>query len=338
MEFARPEYFRLFWFIPALAVLWAAGVWYYHRMRGRFGNLDNLEGISRISWSGRGWVRGIVYLFSILLMVLTLAQPRFVTRELRPVPTPTDIVFMLDVSPSMYARDNDPSRLGRAQKIIERFLLMKQPQDRYGLVVFNFNAVVLSYLTSDPQSVLLYFDYMNQQNEPQLGTNMGAALISALRVIESDLRYNPELSKGRRRVFVLISDGDDPFGQWVEVMRPVINNKIKVYTFGLGSANGSYFPLLMAGGVHGQVVKYAVREDGSRVITQAESKTLRQIAESSYGQFYRGESNRQVDEALDELLVRGRPIAGYTAEPVTKDLYPYFLFSAFALLVLGVFL
>jgi Ca-activated chloride channel family protein len=307
-------------------------------MRSRFGNLDNLERISRISWGGRASLKGTALALGLVLMVLTLAQPRMVSRELRPIPTPTDIVFMLDISPSMYARDNDPTRLQRAERVIQRFLLLKQPQDRYGLVVFNWNSVVLSYFTSDPQSVLLYFDYMNQQNEPQLGTNMAAALISALRIVATDNQYNPEIAKGRRRIFILLSDGDDSSGAWSEVLRGVINAKIKVYTFGLGSANGAYVPLVMAGGINGSVVKYIVREDGARIISEAQSKTLREISEKTSGLYWRGESNRQVDEALDELLVRGRPVAGYSANPVRKDLYTYFLFSAFALLVLGVFL
>jgi len=47
--------------------------------------------------------------------------------ELRAIPTPTDLVFLLDISPSMYARDMSPSRLGRAEEIIQKFVVMKQP-------------------------------------------------------------------------------------------------------------------------------------------------------------------------------------------------------------------
>src|SRR3990172_6529512 len=114
MEFVRGEYFWLLWLVPLTAISWGLGIWYQRRMRFRFGDIENLESISRISWSGRGWVRGVLLLASLFLMVLALAHPRMVSRELRAIPTPTDIVFLLDISPSMYARDNDPSRLGRA--------------------------------------------------------------------------------------------------------------------------------------------------------------------------------------------------------------------------------
>ena len=93
-------------------------------------------------------------------------------------------MFLLDISPSMYARDMSPSRLGRAEEIIQKFIFMKQPEDRYGLVVFNWGSAVLSYLTKDPQSIVVYFDWLNQQDEPQPGTNMGAALTAGMRLLD----------------------------------------------------------------------------------------------------------------------------------------------------------
>ena len=338
MEFARREYFWLLWVIPFAAILWWMGVWHQRRMRDRFGNLANLENISRISWSARGWARGILFVSSLTLLVLGLAQPRMVTREMRPVPTPTDMVFLVDISPSMYARDMDPTRLGRAEQIIQKFLFLKQPQDRYALVTFNYTSIVLSYLTNDPQSILVYFDYLNQQDQPELGTNMGTAMTSGLRVFDVAAKFLPETAKGRRRVFVLISDGDDNIGQWAAPLREVIKQGVVVYTFGLGSANGAAVPLLMAGGLNGEVVKYLTREGGSRIISRAESRTMREISEKTGGHFFRGEDNQQLDRALDELLFEGRPVAGYVANPIRQDLYFYFLMAAFACLLVGIFL
>ena len=334
MEFARQEYFWLIWVIPFVALFWGLGVWHQWRMRDRFGNLANLEQISRISWSGRGPLRGFLFVTSLLLMVLALAYPRTIVRELRPVPTPTDLVFLLDISPSMFARDNDPNRLERAQEIIQKFILLKQPQDRYALVTFNYTSVVLSYLTSDPQTILVYFDYLNQTEEPDAGSNMGSAMTSALRLIDTDIQMNPELSEERRRVFVLLSDGDDNIGEWAAPLREVQQREIKVYTFGLGSASGAYVPLQMS---RGQVVKYLTREGGARIVSQAQAQTMREIADRTGASFFRGEDERQVDRALDDILVQGRPIAGYQANPVRRDLYEHFLKAAFVSLIGGVF-
>jgi len=335
MEFVRRESFWLLGVIPLLGLLWWLGVWHQQRMRSRFGNLRNLEAISRISWRGRGWVRGFLYLLSLFLLAVALAQPQMVSRELRAIPTPTDLIFLLDISPSMYANDMDPNRLGRAEQIIQKFLIAKQPQDRYGLVVFHYTSVVLSYLTQDPQSILVYFDYLNQIEEPEVGSNMGSALTSAMRVVTLDEMANPQRAKGRKRVFVLISDGDDNTGEWVAPLVRVAGEGIKIYTFGLGTASGSYVPLILS---NGKPFKYLTSMGGTRIISKAQSRTMRGIAEQTGARFYRGEDNRQVGQALQEILFRGRPVAGYEARPIRQDLYDRFLWAAFVCMMLGIFL
>jgi Ca-activated chloride channel family protein len=338
MEFARQEYLWLLLAIPFVVLFWAVGLWHRGRMRSRFGNLANLQAISRISWSGREWLRGLLFVAALVLMALGLAYPRAIVRELRAVPTPTDLVFLLDISPSMYARDMDPSRLGRAERIIQRFVAQKEPQDRYGLIVFNWTSVVLSYMTSDPENILLYFDYLNQQNTPQAGTNVGSVLANATKLVAAERQADPAAAQKRRVVFLLISDGDDTAGQIEKPLADVVSSGIKVYSIGLGTANGGYVPMEMAGGLNGQVVNYLYRTSGSRMISRAEMKTMRAISERTGGRFYRAESDRQIDAAADEILFTGRPVSGFEASSVRKDLYIYFLAAAFACLVVGVFL
>src|SRR6059036_1585809 len=224
MEFARQEYLWLLLVIPVVILLWGMGLWHQRRMRLRFGNIDNLQSISRISWSGKQWFRGLLFVAALALMALGLAYPRALVRELHAVPTPTDLVFLLDTSPSMYARDMDPSRLGRAERIIQRFIYLKQAQDRYGLIAFNWTSVVLSYMTSDPQNILLYFDYLNQQNTPQAGTNMGSVLANAAKLAASERQADPAAAQKRRVVFLLLSDGDYTAGEIQKPLADVVSS------------------------------------------------------------------------------------------------------------------
>src|SRR5688572_19378137 len=331
IEFVYPVYLWLLLGIPPLVLFWGLGVRHHRRMRARFGNLDNLREISRISWTGLGWLRSGLFAGSLAGMILGLASPQVLSRDLRPVPMPTDAIFMLDISPSMFARDMDPSRLGRAQQIIEQFVLQKLPDDRYALVPFNFSGMVLSYLTRDPQNILLYFDYLNRTTEPATGTNMGAALVGGLRVIDADEQINPQNAARRRRVMILISDGDDNIGEWQEPLAEIVRRRIKVYTVGLGTASGAAFPLMMAPG--GEVLRYATSGSGERIIAKAQAKTMRDLAERTGGRFYRGEDNRQVQAGIDEVLTTGRPVGGYRTDPIKHDLYVYFLAAAFVCMV-----
>ena len=338
MEFARQEYFWLLPVVPLAMLLWGIGLWHQRRMRIRFGNIDNLVSISRISRPGRGWLRGLLFVAALALMALGLAYPRAIVRELRAVPTRTDLVFLLDTSPSMYGRDMDPSRLGRAERIIQRFIYLKQPQDRYGLIAFNWTSVVLSYLTSDPQNILLYFDYLNQQDMPEPGTNVGSVLTNAMRLVATERQGDPEPARKRRVVFVLLSDGDDTANEIEKPLADVIQSGIKIYAIGLGTANGSYVPMEMAGGLNGQVVKYLQRSGGSRFVSHAEVRTMREISERTGGRFFRGENDKQVDQAVEDILYTARPVSGFQSNAIRKDLYIYFLIGAFACLLGGVFL
>ncbi len=335
MEFVHPRYLWLLLAIPPLMVFWGLGLLHHYRMRRRFGNIDNLEEISRMSWGGRDWLRGAMFVLSLICMVIGLSYPQVLSRELRPLPMPTDVIFMLDISPSMFAKDMDPNRLGRAEQIIQQFILRKQPQDRYALVTYNFNSVILSYLTRDPQSVLLYFDYLNATEEPAWGTNMGAAMVSALRVIQADEITFPEEAEKRRRVMILVSDGDDNIGQWQAMMPQITSRRMKIYSFGLGTASGAYVPLRLS---QGEIVQYVTTLGGERIVTRAQARTMRELSERTGARFFRGEDNRQLEEAIDEILVSGRPVAGYEANPVRQDWFFYFLSAAFLMMLAGIFL
>ncbi len=333
--FVDAQYLWLLAAVPVLMLFWGAGLWHHRRMRRRFGDLTNLEEISRISWAGHGWLRGGLSTLSLVCMIVGLARPQILSRDVRPVPRATDVIFLLDTSPSMFARDMDPNRLGRAQHIIQQFILRKLPEDRYALVAFNYNGVILSYLTREPQTILVYFDYLNRTTEPGVGTNMGAALVSAMRVIDADEQITPE-NKNRRRVLVLISDGDDTIGQWEGPIGDVVRRQIKLYTFGLGTATGAPFPLELT--PRGEVVRYAITSSGERLRSKAEATTLREFARRTTARFFRGEDERQVDAAIEEILSSGRPVAGYQSSPVKRDLYFYFFAAAFVCLLAATFI
>ena len=110
---------------------------------------------------------------------------------------------MLDRSASMNAHDIAPSRFSRATLEIRNFVRQKPDGiDRIGLVGFADAAVVLSYLTRDLDSVLFYFDWIDKDPTPLFGTNIGAALKSAMDVASKDDRPT-------RKIFLLVSDGED---------------------------------------------------------------------------------------------------------------------------------
>ena len=84
---------------------------------------------------------------------------------------------MLDRSASMRAHDVSPSRFARATEEIRTFLKNKPENiDRVGLVGFASSSLILSYLTRDIDNVAFYLDWIEEDPQTFLGTNIGAAL------------------------------------------------------------------------------------------------------------------------------------------------------------------
>src|SRR5204863_8526416 len=96
-----------------------------------------------------------------------------------------------------------PPRCARATLWLSN-LRRQKPEgiDRIGLVGFADSSLVLSYLTDDVESVLFYLDWLDGESSVLFGTNIGAALKSAMDVAQKDDRPT-------RKRYLLVSDGED---------------------------------------------------------------------------------------------------------------------------------
>ena len=56
---------------------------------------------------------------------------------------------------------------------------------------------------------------------------------------------------------------------------------------------------------------------------------MREFARRTSARFFRGEDDRQIEAAIEEILSSGRPVAGYQSNPISRDLYFYFFAAAF---------
>src|SRR5437773_10356109 len=98
-------------------------------------------------------------------------------------------------------------------------------------------------MTSDPQNILRHFDYLNQEETLQPGTNVGSVLTNAMRLVATEQQGDPEGAGRRRVVFLFLSDGDDKAKDVEMCLADVIEFGINIYAIGLGCATGSYVPL-----------------------------------------------------------------------------------------------
>src|SRR4029079_3447554 len=92
-------------------------------------------------------------------------------------------------------------------------------------------------LTSDYAAAKLFLRAIDPDQMQEGGTNIGAALATAEKVLEGADRG------AKDRVVVLLSDGEDLSGEVGEASEALKAAGIKVFTVGIGSATGERIPV-----------------------------------------------------------------------------------------------
>lgn len=244
------------------------------------------------SW--RPAAQGSLYGLGLALFGLALAQPQCGSKSELTKRQGIDVVVALDASKSMLARDVQPSRLERA-KLELTTLLDELKGDRVGLVVFAGDAFIQSPLTSDYSAVKMFLRAVDPEQMPQGGTNVGGALRLAKQVLDNADRGSKE------RVVVLLSDGEDLFGETDDAVRELKEANVQVLTVGVGSEQGEPIPLYNR---RGEFVDYKKDTSGETVITRLDRTGLTAIAEATGGEFFfqpRGVAMAQVVERIDKM-------------------------------------
>jgi Ca-activated chloride channel family protein len=333
MRFLYPNYLKLLLVLVALFPLWLFYVHTKDKTRKSLGESRSLRRISRFSSRGKDWSKYLLLNLVMSAMILAIAQPQWIYGKMVPQPGKLDIVFLLDISPSMRATDVEPSRLEKALEVIGTFARKKPSQDRIGLVSFASGSLILSYLTEDPNNILFYLDYLKQDTALSPGTNIGRALTNGLTIVAKELELNPPAARNKK-VFILLSDGEDHGTELESALAEVKRRAIKVHTIGIGSVEGGPFPIAWEDG------RPVYQEDakGSKVITRLDERTLRWLAEQTDGKFYRSFTGQELQKTFADIVLKEREIQGFKRVVEYYDLYHAFLLGALGLFLTSMLL
>ena len=206
------------------------------------------------------------------LAILAVVQPAWGIDprklELRGV----DVLVCLDVSRSMLARDLQPDRLGRAHDEI-RTLSRRVRDDRLGLVAFAGDARLMIPLTRDMDSFAELVERVDTLSVDRGGTDLGAALETALSALEGG-------SLGNHEAILLVSDGEDLEGRGLRAAQACKDQNITVHCVGLGSAIGSKIALRNGAGE-----SFLRDRRGRDVVSRLDDSGLRAIAAATGGEY-----------------------------------------------------
>jgi Ca-activated chloride channel family protein len=164
----------------------------------------------------------------IFLLFAGAAGPLIKTSETIWLNRGADILFVLDISPSMAAVDMDgANRFVTARKLIKEFA-QRRPSDSMGLVAVGKDAALLVPPTSDHGVFSMRLDEL-RLGELGDGTALGLGLANAA--------YHLEKSPARRKAVILVSDGESNAGAvHPETAAAMIGDMgISLWVIGIGS-------------------------------------------------------------------------------------------------------
>ncbi|WP_018477774.1 VWA domain-containing protein [Pontibacter roseus] len=272
------------------------------------------EGKVKWQWTSLlRFVPDVVYILFVMLVLVALARPQRINEQVEQTAEGIDIVLVLDVSGSMELQDIQPNRLEAAKEVAINFI-DGRVEDRIGVVVFAGDAYSLAPLTTDYQLLRESIGSIEFGMIPNDGTAIGSALAVAI----NRMRDSPAKTK----VAILISDGENTAGSLDPKMaaRLAFGHQIKIYTIGIGKDG---------------LVPHDVDATGKTLLveTQLDEKSLREIASTGEGRFFRADSR----EGLQDVF---KAIDQYEKTEVTekrfrdaRDYYQVYLKWALLLLV-----
>jgi Ca-activated chloride channel family protein len=294
------------------------------------GAVGPVRQISYLRSLWRDWARYLLINLSLAALVFALAHPQLVREKRVAQPEKMDVVFLLDNSPSMRAEDVPPSRLERSLEIVGRFTRNKPSQDRVGLVSFASGSLILSYLTEDSSNILYYLNYLKDDSTFNPGTNIGRAIQNALTVLSRDAEVSPQVNR-RKRIFILISDGEDHGDELERAVREANRQGIRIHTIGVGSIEGAPIPI----GREDGVLRYLEDAKGNKVLTRFDEQSLRWIAETTGGSAHRSFTGQELGGFFEGIVRQERKIEGFKKVVEYEDSYRGFLLAAFGFLLVG---
>ncbi|MBP3202512.1 MAG: VWA domain-containing protein [Bacteroidales bacterium] len=312
------EYPYLLWLlaVPALLVL----RYLYIELKDRrphlrVSALEAWKAGGRSIWEILRHLPFVLRMAALVLLIVAIARPRSSSQVEKVDTEGIDIIFTMDVSTSMLARDFTPDRLSAAKDIAIEFIAQR-PSDRMGIVVFAGESYTQCPLTTD-RATLINLMKEVQTDLIEDGTAIGNGLATAVaRLKDSD---------AKSRVVILLTDGVNNMGEIDPGMATEIAKTygIRVYTIGVGAKGTAPYPVQTPWGIELQNIPVEIDEP-----------LLQGIAQGTGGRYFRATDNTKLSEIYGEIGQMEKTRTSVDSFPVYKDLYKNYALAALVCLLL----
>ncbi len=316
------EYPYLLWLLAIPVLLVLRYLWIELKDRRPHMRVSSLDAWKAGGGTWLAWLRHVPFVLRIAalsLIIVAIARPRSSTQMERVDTEGIDIVFAMDVSTSMLARDFQPDRLSAAKDIAIEFIAQR-PSDRMGIVVFAGESYTQCPLTTD-RATLINLMKEVQTDLIEDGTAIGNGLATAVaRMKDSD---------AKSRVVILLTDGVNNMGEIDPGMAAEIAKTygIRVYTIGVGANGEAPYPVQTPWGI--ELRNYPVEID---------EPLLKDIASATGGRYFRATDNTKLSEIYAEIGQMEKTRTTVDSFPVYKDLFKNYALAALLCLLLEMLL
>ena len=281
MTFANPEYlFLLLLLLPIVG-------WYIYELRKSDASVQvsDTRVLAAQPKSIRIWLLHVPFVLRIAVITLisiALARPQLTNKWSSQSTEGIDIMMALDISGTMLAEDLRPNRLEAAKKVASDFVIAR-PNDQIGLVVFAGESFTQCPLTTD-HAVLVNLFKSVEYGMVEDGTAIGLGLANAVNRMKD--------SETKSKVIILLADGSNNRGDIDPQTAAEIAKTygIRVYTIGVGSYGQARVP------VQTPIGKQYITMDN-----EFDETTLRSIAETTGGQYFRAKDNTSLKAIYDQI-------------------------------------
>ena len=294
------------------------------RRRARLARYGTTAAIERLAPAdadaapkARAWRLGVAALF----LGIAVAGPRWGNSTQTLEVEGVDVAIALDLSLSMMADDERPSRLERMKQEVRR-LRASSPGDRFALIGFAGRSYILSPLTSDDGAIDLFLDNLSPSIVGQAGSAIAPPLRQGIDLLLA--------SRGDAdRALVVMTDGEafDDHQDALALAAEMKGADLHLVTVGFGTPGGGTIPIPGRGG---PTVK--LDELGNEVITKYDPTLLEALATAAGGEFIPAEATdkgNRIRRALAGLETASREEALRLSRPAR-----YHVFAALALILL----
>ena len=317
LMFAEYRFLYLLILIPLILV--GYGIFRYFRGRRvkALGDEALVKELMPSASRAKGWIRISFFCLGLMFLIIGLARPQTGARLAEKKTKGAEILVALDVSNSMLAQDYSPNRLERAKLAIAR-LTDKLQQDRIGLVIFAGTSFVQLPVTTDYISAKMFLGSIDTGSIPVQGTAIGDAIHLCIKSFSAQSE--------KSRVIVVISDGENHEDDPVAAAKEAADLGIKVYTIGVGSAEGQPIP------VDGGLMR---DKDGEIVVTRLDEETLRAVAKAGSGAYiHAGSEEFGLNPIINDIRKMEDEEFGSIVFEEYDEQYMYFFGIALLLLVI----